>query len=39
MTLVMSHALQLSKKEIVFTDPPIKTQHGYHIIAVEDKKL
>ena len=22
----------------VYTDPPVKTKHGYHIILVEDKK-
>ncbi|KAF8928799.1 hypothetical protein EDD21DRAFT_383956 [Dissophora ornata] len=22
----------------VYTDPPIKTQHGYHVIMVEDRK-
>ena len=22
----------------IFTDPPIKTQFGYHIIKVEDRK-
>ncbi|KAG0290132.1 Peptidyl-prolyl cis-trans isomerase pin4 [Linnemannia gamsii] len=22
----------------IYTDPPIKTQHGYHVIMVEDRK-
>eukprot|EP00042_Codosiga_hollandica_P020708 m.68196 g.68196 ORF g.68196 m.68196 type:complete len:127 (+) comp50006_c0_seq1:80-460(+) len=30
--------LPLSGKTLIFTDPPIKTQHGYHIIVVEDRK-
>lgn len=32
-------ALQLSSSEKpVYTDPPVKTQFGYHIIMVEDRK-
>ena len=23
----------------VYTDPPVKTKHGYHVIMVEGKKL
>jgi len=22
----------------IYTDPPVKTQHGYHVIMVEDRK-
>lgn len=27
-----------STNKPVYTDPPVKTQHGYHIIMVEDRK-
>jgi parvulin-like peptidyl-prolyl isomerase len=35
----MPEQAQISDKgKVVFTDPPIKTQFGYHIIVVEGRK-
>ncbi|KAF9913900.1 Peptidyl-prolyl cis-trans isomerase pin4 [Lobosporangium transversale] len=34
-------AFQLQPSSVakpVYTDPPVKTQHGYHVIMVEDRK-
>ena len=34
-------AFQLSPSSVskpIYTDPPVKTQFGYHIIMVEDRK-